>query len=129
MRFFTLTFFLCLVVYPSLFAQPQGFSKTKLDSLEKLLNTLPNDTNRVNTLNEIGTLYSNINVEKSILIGEEALRLIRKLNYSNGFRKILGPLSFRNYSAAKLAALTKASNTSIEFLMHVSITDLIIAKY
>jgi len=34
-----------------------------------------------------------------------------------------------NYSAAKLAAFTKASNTSIEFLIHVSITDLIIAKY
>jgi len=34
-----------------------------------------------------------------------------------------------NYSAAKLAAFTIASNTSIEFLIQVSITDLIMAKY
>ncbi len=95
MRLFTLTFFMCLAVNQCLLAQPQGFSKTKIDSLEKLLNKLPNDTNRVNTLFELATLYSNTSVEKSILIGEEALKLIRKLNYSNGFRKGLGPLSFQ----------------------------------
>jgi signal transduction histidine kinase len=95
MRIVVHIFFLSLVTNLCLVAQPQGFSKTKLDSLEKLLSKLPNDTNRVNALIDLGTFYSNTNVEKAIVIGEEALKLIRNLNYENGFRKVLGTLSFQ----------------------------------
>lgn len=95
MRILTLTCILCLLGKLCVVAQPQGFSKTLLDSLEKKLATLPNDTNRINTLTKIAVLYSNTNVEKSILRGEEALKLARKLNYAEGLRKILAPLSFQ----------------------------------
>ncbi|WP_421800559.1 sensor histidine kinase [Haliscomenobacter sp.] len=95
MRTLTLTCFLCFLGNLCVVAQPKGFSKILLDSLEKKLTTLPNDTNRINTLIEVAVLYSNTNVEKSILLGEEALRLTRKFNYENGFRKVLGPLSFQ----------------------------------
>ena len=95
MKILTLTLLLFFVNILCLVAQPQGFSIAVLDSLEKRLATQPNDTNRINTLAEIAVLYSNTNVEKSILLGEEALMLTRKLNYANGFRKILAPLSFQ----------------------------------
>ena len=95
MRILTLTCFLCLLSKLCVVAQPQGFSKTLLDSLEKRLTTLPNDTNRVKTLTEVAVIYSNTNVGKSLLLGEEALTLTRKLNYTKGFRKILAPLSFQ----------------------------------
>ena len=95
MRIVILTCFLCFVAHLCVVAQPQGFSNTLLDSLEKRLATLPNDTNRVNTLTKIAVIYSNTNVEKSILLGEEALKLSRKLNYAEGLRKILAPLSFQ----------------------------------
>ena len=95
MRIFTLTCFFCFSGNLCVVAQPQGFSKTLLDSLEKRLATLPNDTNRINTLTGIAGLYANTNVEKSILLGEEALTLTRKLNYVNGFNKILSLMSFQ----------------------------------
>ena len=95
MKLLTLTCLLSFVGNLYVVAQPKGFSKILLDSLEKKLTSLPNDTNRINTLIEVAVLYSNTNVEKSILLGEEALKLTRKFNYENGFRKVLGPLSFQ----------------------------------
>jgi hypothetical protein len=95
MRGLAPTFLLCFIGSLCLYAQPQGFSSRVLDSLEKHLSTLSNDTNRINTLSEIAILYSNIDVEKSILIGEKALLLTRQLNFDNGFRKIFPGLSFQ----------------------------------
>jgi hypothetical protein len=50
MKLLTLTSLLSFVGSLCLVAQPQGFSKTKLDSLVKKIATLHNDTNRINTL-------------------------------------------------------------------------------
>ncbi len=95
MKLLTLTCLLSFVGSLCVIAQPQGFSKTKLDSLVKKTATLPNDTNRINTLTEVAGLYANTNVEKSILFGEEALKLTQSLNYVNGFHKILSLMSFQ----------------------------------
>jgi hypothetical protein len=50
MKLLPLTCLLSFVGSLCVIAQPQGFSKTKLDSLIKKLATLSNDTNRINTL-------------------------------------------------------------------------------
>ena len=94
MKKLTLISLLIFVSNLYVLAQPMGFTKNIMDSLEKKLATLPNDTNRVNTLAELVQLYTNMDNEKAILLGEEALMITRKLNYANGFQKILIPLSF-----------------------------------
>jgi signal transduction histidine kinase len=63
---------------------------TKLDSLEKALGSMPNDTNKVKTLIEIAQLYVNIDPLKAEKYGKTSLALAEKLNYNQG--KLVGAI-------------------------------------
>ncbi|MFT3910261.1 MAG: tetratricopeptide repeat protein [Ferruginibacter sp.] len=69
-----------------LFCPYQGFAQNKFqDSLRRILQKQPKDTNRVNTLNELAyDLYMSSKYDSSILCGNQALLLSEKLNYQKG---------------------------------------------
>src|SRR5258708_1140510 len=56
-----------------------------IDSLQKVLQTEKEDTNKVNTLNELcRALRNDKDYKNAQLLGEEALSLSEKLNYKKG---------------------------------------------
>jgi tetratricopeptide (TPR) repeat protein len=79
-----------LLVLSVLFSVPAR-SQDPVDSLKKVLANLPEDTNRVNTLNELGYTYfmtdEPLNAKPYIL---EALALAEKLNFDKGKMEALG---------------------------------------
>lgn len=58
--------------------------KSKFDSLQIVLKTLPEDTNRVNTLIELSRMPSFSDSKKIIRYADEALSLSERINYQNG---------------------------------------------
>jgi tetratricopeptide (TPR) repeat protein len=61
----------------------------KIDSLEKVLKTIPDDTVKINVMNSLCIKYKEAgNFDKSITVGETALRLNKKLRYLRGEAKI-----------------------------------------
>ncbi|OJJ23355.1 hypothetical protein BKI52_03060 [marine bacterium AO1-C] len=68
-----------LLVTPNI-AQQQ----TKKDSLLLLLKTLPDDTNRVNVLNELGIMSENGDIKAALQYDQTALTLAQKLKYKKG---------------------------------------------
>lgn len=76
--------FFVLIVF-SLNAQEQNAQfKKSLDSLETVLKTSQQDTNRVKLLLRIASRNKNINPEKTLRYSKEALSLAEKLNFING---------------------------------------------
>jgi serine phosphatase RsbU (regulator of sigma subunit)/Tfp pilus assembly protein PilF len=63
----------------------------RLDSLFKVLATMPDDTNKANTLNEIGRTYLRefSDVKKIGEYGNKELTLARKLNYKKGIAQAM----------------------------------------
>ncbi len=68
---------LLLLTVPKVLAQ-----QSKIDSLQQLLTTLPQDTNRVQTLNTLARHYFNIDPEKLKFYTDTALALALKLNHN-----------------------------------------------
>jgi len=66
--------------------------KTTIDSLQSILRTLPDDTNRVNNLIELCYSYSNENIIKMIEIAHEALACAKRNNYEKGISQAYGLL-------------------------------------
>ncbi len=61
------------------------FAQTsKIDSLQTILKTLPEDTNRVNTLINLCRAQSSVNTEKMELTAQEALLLAQKIHFGKG---------------------------------------------
>lgn len=73
---FFLTGFIVLTSASGSFAQ--------MDSLLNVLQALPRDTNRVNALNELAYANWNIDPQRGIGYGDEALRLADSLQYDRG---------------------------------------------
>lgn len=68
-------FFLCILLWNSKEAK---FQNHKIDSLEQVLKTLPEDSNRILMLNDLCNLYLTTDVEKSISYGREAKSLCKR---------------------------------------------------
>lgn len=77
----------CLLII-SLFFWFDGYTQSdspKMDSLKKVLLTEKEDTNKVNTLLELGKYYFNeFDVENSSVYTNLALHLSQKLNFKKG---------------------------------------------
>src|ERR1051325_5545326 len=72
-------FFLSALLCSNLFSQDRH-----LDSLEKVLLRMPNDSNKVNLLNTVAWTYIQVDIEKAKKYSEESIHLAEKLNYKNG---------------------------------------------
>src|SRR4051794_9411463 len=78
--------FLVLILYCfNSYAQSVLPDSLQFDSLKKVLQTEKEDTNKVNTLNALShTLIQKGNYKNAMQLGNEALSLAEKLNYSRG---------------------------------------------
>ncbi|HTJ53181.1 MAG TPA: tetratricopeptide repeat protein [Cyclobacteriaceae bacterium] len=75
----------CLFILCFLTAFSLSFAQTpKIDSLQTVLKTLPEDSNRVKTLIEICKFMSSQNTEKMNETAEEALLLAQKVHFEKG---------------------------------------------
>lgn len=70
---------LILLFYTSAYAQNKY-----TDSLKKSLQHQKEDSNKVNILSEIGTLYLDRSSDTSVVYGQQALDLAKKINYEPG---------------------------------------------
>ena len=66
---------------------------TLRDSLTQQLKTLPNDTNRVIALNELGFLYRQSKPEQTYRLAQQAYSLSRKLQYPPGEARALATMA------------------------------------
>jgi len=67
-----------------------------LDSLLQLEKTLPNDTNRVDALNEIARIYLDYNYPKALNYATKSYKLAESINYENGRVTALTHQSYAN---------------------------------
>ena len=79
---------LCLVNSIDSFAQ--------IDSLEQLLPTLPENTQKVDVLNKLSHLYHNNDIQQTFAYANQAFELTNRLNYSKGKAKALHNLCIAN---------------------------------
>ena len=71
----------------------QAQSVALRDSLSKMLQTLPNDTNRVSALIELGFEMRHTKPDMTYLLGQQAYELARTLNYPAGEARALGTMA------------------------------------
>jgi two-component sensor histidine kinase len=83
-RYILLVFF----IFQSVFTL-QAQSITLKDSLLQLLKRLPNDTNRVNVLNDLGFEYRHTKPDTTYILAQQALELAQKIKYSEGESRAL----------------------------------------
>lgn len=72
-----------LLVFQLIF--PQSFAQnSKLDSLEKAVSKMPNDTNKVKALIDVAQGYVNLDAKKAEKYGSQSIQLAEELNYTKG---------------------------------------------
>ncbi|MBI3502779.1 MAG: tetratricopeptide repeat protein [Bacteroidetes bacterium] len=79
-KFLLLFYFFILIIFFSI-AQPI------LDSLEKVMKGLPEDSSKVDMLNILCWNYLTVNINKAFLFSEEAISLSKKIGYKKGLAK------------------------------------------
>src|SRR5690242_8256588 len=68
--------------------------KERLDSLNRILATNVQDTNRVNTLLEVVFEYQTAHPDTALMYANQALELSQKINYAKGESRAWGRLSY-----------------------------------
>ncbi len=94
-RHWILCFLIVCLSLTGLFAQNKN---SKIDSLENILQTAAQDTNRVKTLNSLVWQYRSSNLEKGIEYALQAQNLAEKLQYPYGLSESysMGGIVYRN---------------------------------
>jgi len=95
----TITILLLLFYIPVLFAQKQG--QELIDSLQKELPKMKEDTNKVKVYEKISFTYYNINPDKGIKYGEKALSLSQKLKWRFGEAISLNAIGITYYQKSE----------------------------
>lgn len=104
---------LILIAKTTVFAQKQG--QERVDSIEyRILKNDLQDTNRVNSLCEISFAYFNINPEKGIAAGQQALQLAEKLNFISGQAKANRFIGVNYYGLSDYANALKYYQKALE---------------
>ena len=102
-------------------SQAQSFALR--DSLLNQLKTLPNDTNRVVALIELGFEYRHTKPDQSYLLGQQAYELSRTLNYSSGEARALNTMAAAFKFLGDYAKSLKMYNQAKELNMKIRDTD------
>lgn len=104
---------LILIAKTTVFAQKQG--QERIDSIEyHIVKNDLQDTNKVNSLCEIAFAYFNINPEKGIAAGQQALQLAEKLNFINGQAKANRFIGVNYYGLSDYANALKYYQKALE---------------
>ena len=102
-------------------AQAQSFALR--DSLLNLLKTLPNDTNRVSVLLELGFEYRLTKPDQTYILGQQAYELSRTLNYASGEARSLNTMAAGFKFLGDYAKSLKMYNQAKELNMKIRDTD------
>ena len=93
------------------------------DSLLNELKTLPNDTNRVIALIELGFEYRHTKPDQTYLLGQQAYELSRTLNYPSGEARALNTMAAAYKFLGDYAKSLKMYNQAKELNMKIRDTD------
>src|SRR4051794_1353492 len=85
---------LLLILSAQTFAQNQNISN--IDSAKKILQSLKEDTAKVNLLNNISGYYYQSNIDSALVYATQQYDLAQKLNYAKGLAKAYYHLSSCN---------------------------------
>ena len=102
-------------------SQAQSFALR--DSLLNQLKTLPNDTNRVIALIELGFEYRHTKPDQTYLLGQQAYELSRTLNYPSGEARALNTMAAAFKFLGDYAKSLKMYNQARELNMKIRDTD------
>ena len=102
-------------------SQAQSFALR--DSLLNQLKTLPNDTNRVIALIELGFEYRHTKPDQTYLLGQQAYELSRTLNYPSGEARALNTMAAAYKFLGDYAKSLKMYNQAKELNMRIRDTD------
>ena len=81
-------------IFILLFATSFVYGQTKLiDSLKQVLQTVKDDTSRVNVLSNLGRAYSNSKPDSALLFSREGLLLAKKINFKSGEARCLARIA------------------------------------
>ena len=76
---------ICLLIFTIMYSVTSSSQSNRIiDSLEKRLLNLKEDTSKVNILNELSSQYRNVNVQTSIQYAKDALSLSKNINFKKG---------------------------------------------
>ena len=80
-------FFISFFIFLLILIRAYGQDKKRIDSLNKILLEVTEDTNRIYTLCELTAQYASIDAEKALGYANEALRISKKIKhkYSEGY--------------------------------------------
>lgn len=76
-----------LLFFVSFILFSQNEAVTTIDSLERILPQVKEDSQKVNNLNDLSAKYQFIDAEKGLGYGKEALSLSKKINWDEGISK------------------------------------------
>ena len=120
-------------IFPSLlflFLFHTSFAQTELDSIETVIVNLPEDTNKVISLNTLSRRYFDIpNYEKAILIGKQSLQLAEKLIFKKGTAQALNNIGISYYGLAEYAKALDYHNKALTIRIELGNKKDISASY
>ncbi len=96
LRIYLFCYFILTITAYSLIAQNKS-----IDSLKKIIQLNPEDTNLVNALNTLGSKYTETDLDQSFKYAAKALALAKKLNFTTGLIKAYGLTGQVNYRYGK----------------------------
>ena len=101
----------------------QAQSAALRDSLLNQLKTLPNDTNRVSALIELGFEYRHTKPDQTYLLGQQAYELSQTLNYPSGEARALNTMASAYKFLGDYAKSLKMYNQAKELNLKIRDTD------
>lgn len=104
-------------------------SFAQIDSLEQLLSTLTEDTQKVNILNELSHLYHNNDIQQTFVYANEAFELTNRLNYTKGKAKALYNLCLANAISGNLSLAIKFNDKAIHLTDSIQAYRLLVKNY
>ncbi|MDH5382631.1 MAG: tetratricopeptide repeat protein, partial [Cyclobacteriaceae bacterium] len=98
-----------LFVISGVFAQ-----NGKLDSLQKLIATIPDDTAKVNAINQMVLTYREQNNFEALILANKAIGIAEKLNYPKGLATALEHLGWINYHKGSYSEAFELSEKALK---------------
>ncbi|MBP6795806.1 MAG: hypothetical protein KA143_12155, partial [Saprospiraceae bacterium] len=91
-------------------------NQNDINSLQQLLVSMPDDSARVLTLIKLSDIYTNLDPDKGLTYGYEALTTSKKINYHEGILYSLSTLSFKYNITGEWAKGIEIAYQGLEYL-------------
>ncbi len=124
-----------LMKYPSIYTLiflcffGWNYSFAQIDSLEKLLPTLPDNTQKVDVLNKLSYLYHNNDIQQTFAYANEAFALTNSLKYTKGRATAFHTLSIANSISGDITQATEFNDQAIHLADSIKAYRLLAGTY